>query len=165
VHFWLKVVGLFFDFLFSRPSSGIIFVALMKQHVLGDPLFTFQWVGVVFNVVSVFLVGGTAILNESSGSKEDDGSGQALVGVLLVMLGAVVQAMQFVFEEKVMTMVSCDGNLTCPSYEAAALTLSPGYPFASIAFDWNGRFVGDDTMCRCGLPFSILSARGRPRFI
>ena len=84
-------------------GSGIIFVALMKQHVLGDPLYGFQWVGVVWNVVSVFLVGGTAILNENP----DDGStqsGSALLGVLLVMSGAVVQAMQFVFEEKVMTM-------------------------------------------------------------
>eukprot|EP00339_Tiarina_fusa_P014376 CAMPEP_0117007570 /NCGR_PEP_ID=MMETSP0472-20121206/7408_1 /TAXON_ID=693140 ORGANISM="Tiarina fusus, Strain LIS" /NCGR_SAMPLE_ID=MMETSP0472 /ASSEMBLY_ACC=CAM_ASM_000603 /LENGTH=433 /DNA_ID=CAMNT_0004709387 /DNA_START=66 /DNA_END=1365 /DNA_ORIENTATION=+ len=85
-------------------GSGIIFVALMKQNVLGDRLFSFQWVGVFWNVVSVFLVGGTAILNEASESKEDNGSGQALLGVLLVMLGAVVQAMQFVFEEKVMTM-------------------------------------------------------------
>jgi len=40
-------------------GSGIIFVALMKQHILGDKLYTFQWVGVFWNVVSVFLVGGT----------------------------------------------------------------------------------------------------------
>jgi drug/metabolite transporter (DMT)-like permease len=86
-------------------GSGIIFVALMKQHVLGDSLFGFQWVGVVWNVVSVILVGGTAIMNEG-GSSDDDSeeSGQALLGVVLVMAGAVVQAMQFVFEEKVMTM-------------------------------------------------------------
>lgn len=86
-------------------GSGIIFVALMKQHVLGDSLFGFQWVGVFWNVVSVVLVGGTAILNESAKSDGDsDTSGQALLGVVLVMSGAVVQAMQFVFEEKVMTM-------------------------------------------------------------
>lgn len=88
-------------------GSGIIFVALMKQHVLGDSLYTFQWVGVFWNVISVILVGGTAILNESSkGDDEDENApqGQALLGVLLVMAGAVVQAMQFVFEEKVMTM-------------------------------------------------------------
>lgn len=84
-------------------GSGIIFVALMKQHVLGDALYKFQWVGVFWNVISVFLVGGTAILNESpeDGSAE---SGSALLGVMFVMAGAVVQAMQFVFEEKVMTM-------------------------------------------------------------
>lgn len=85
-------------------GSGIIFVALMKQHVLGDHLFSFQWVGVFWNVVSVVLVGGTAVLNESAKTTDDDQNGQALLGVLLVMAGAVVQAMQFVFEEKVMTM-------------------------------------------------------------
>lgn len=78
----------------------------MKQHVLGDRLFAFQWIGVFWNVVSVFLVGGTAILNESERAQDDEASGEALLGVLLVMAGALVQAMQFVFEEKVMTMVS-----------------------------------------------------------
>lgn len=73
---------------------GIIFVALMKQHVLGDHLFAFQWIGVFWNVVSVFLVGGTAIISESEKSvDEEDTAGRALLGVLLVMAGAVVQAM------------------------------------------------------------------------
>jgi len=88
-------------------GSGIIFVALMKQFVLGDRLFAFQWIGVFWNVAAVILVGGTAILNEKTGEivKEDDETGgSAMLGVLLVMAGAVVQAMQFVFEEKVMTM-------------------------------------------------------------
>jgi multidrug transporter EmrE-like cation transporter len=84
-------------------GSGIIFVALMKQHVLGDHLFMFQWIGVFFNVTAVIIVGGTAILNESE-NDESASSGDALLGVSLVMAGAVVQAMQFVFEEKVMTM-------------------------------------------------------------
>jgi len=92
-------------------GSGIVFVALMKQYVLKDHLYTYQWVGVVYNVVSVFLVGGTAVLNELDGSVGGiDGDvstkdpGLAFLGVLLVMCGAFVQALQFVFEEKVMTM-------------------------------------------------------------
>jgi drug/metabolite transporter (DMT)-like permease len=83
-------------------GSGIIFVALMKQHVLGDHLYKFQWVGVFWNVMSVFLVGGTAILNSSQNSTVEPG--EALLGVVLVMCGAFVQALQFVFEEKVMAM-------------------------------------------------------------
>lgn len=83
-------------------GSGIIFVALMKQHILGDHLYRFQWVGVFWNVVSVFLVGGTAILN--SNESETVEPGEALLGVVLVMCGAFVQALQFVFEEKVMAM-------------------------------------------------------------
>jgi hypothetical protein len=94
-------------------GSGIIFVALMKQNVLGDRLYNFQWVGVGWNVVSVFLVGATAILNSAASDPNDVtasmsaaqyGGGEALLGVLLVMAGAFVQALQFVFEEKVMSM-------------------------------------------------------------
>jgi hypothetical protein len=83
-------------------GSGIIFVALMKQHVLDDKLYTFQWLGVFWNVVSVLLVGATAILKSSERSAEDPG--EALLGIMLVMMGAFIQALQFVFEEKVMTM-------------------------------------------------------------
>ena len=93
-------------------GSGIIFVALMKQNVLGDRLYNFQWVGVGWNVVSVLLVGATAILNSASSSDGAGasasmakyGGGEALLGVVLVMAGAFVQALQFVFEEKVMKM-------------------------------------------------------------
>lgn len=101
-------------------NAGIIFVAIMKQNILGDKLFKFQWVGVFWNVVSVIMVGSTAILSEAlgggGGDDEDDGGGsadtedsskatsKALLGVMLIMLGAFVQAMQFVFEEKVLTM-------------------------------------------------------------
>jgi drug/metabolite transporter (DMT)-like permease len=84
-------------------GSGIIFVALMKQHVLGDNLYRFQWLGVAWNVMAVLLVGATAILSSSTESHEVDGS-YVLLGILLVLTGAFVQALQFVFEEKVMTM-------------------------------------------------------------
>jgi hypothetical protein len=86
-------------------GSGIIFVALMKQHVLKDRLYNFQWLGVAWNVVSVVLVGSVALLNSSNESSPANiPPEEALLGVLLVMAGAFVQALQFVFEEKVMTM-------------------------------------------------------------
>jgi hypothetical protein len=91
-------------------GSGIIFVALMKQHVLKHALYTFQWIGVGWNVVAVALVGAAAIWNASddnsltSATAAQYSGGQALLGILLVMAGAFVQALQFVFEEKVMTM-------------------------------------------------------------
>eukprot|EP00527_Entomoneis_sp_CCMP2396_P007731 CAMPEP_0198141624 /NCGR_PEP_ID=MMETSP1443-20131203/4607_1 /TAXON_ID=186043 /ORGANISM="Entomoneis sp., Strain CCMP2396" /LENGTH=432 /DNA_ID=CAMNT_0043804427 /DNA_START=336 /DNA_END=1634 /DNA_ORIENTATION=+ len=84
-------------------GSGIIFVALMKQHVLGDRLYIFQWIGVFWNVIAVFMVGATAILSSDNG-ETDLQPGNALLGVSLVMLGAFVQSLQFVFEEKVMTL-------------------------------------------------------------
>jgi len=85
-------------------GSGIIFVALMKQHVLKDHLYNFQWAGVVGNVLSVIFVGATAILSSDNSAKTGGSGGEALLGVLLIMSGAFVQALQFVFEEKVMNM-------------------------------------------------------------
>jgi len=87
-------------------GSGIIFVALMKQNVLGDRLFTYQWIGVAWNVVSVVIVGATAVLNESAQSSDGytQVENKAATGVVLIILGAFIQAMQFAFEEKVMSM-------------------------------------------------------------
>ena len=83
-------------------------------------------VGVFWNVVSVLIVGGTALLasssssssssgttegggrgdggGESSGSTGDVTASETLLGVMLMIAGAFVQAIQFVFEEKVMKM-------------------------------------------------------------
>ncbi|KAK1748421.1 hypothetical protein QTG54_000360 [Skeletonema marinoi] len=87
-------------------GSGIIFVALMKQHVLKDHLHQYHWVGVFWNVVSVVIVGGTAMLasgGDGEGSNNSNTS-ETFWGVCLLMSGAFVQAVQFVFEEHVMTM-------------------------------------------------------------
>jgi len=87
-------------------GSGIIFVALMKQYVLKDHLHKYHWVGVFWNVVSVVIVGGTAML-ASGGDGEgrnNSNTSQTFWGVCLLMAGAFVQAVQFVFEEHVMTM-------------------------------------------------------------
>jgi drug/metabolite transporter (DMT)-like permease len=100
-------------------GSGIVFVALMKHYALKDRLYSFQWIGVGWNVVSVILVGLTAILASSSSSSssstpsstdvllETEATSDAsfvMLGILLVLSGALIQALQFVFEEKVMTM-------------------------------------------------------------
>jgi hypothetical protein len=89
-------------------GAGIIFVAIMKHNFLGNRLYHFQWLGVVYNVLSVILVGMTAVLSErqhsSDTEKNDEESSQAFIGILLVMTGAFVQALQYVLEEKVMTM-------------------------------------------------------------
>ena len=67
-----------------------------KQH-------KFHWVGVFWNVISVVIVGATALL-ATSGSNGNVTSAQTFMGVCLMMAGAFVQAVQFVFEEHVMKM-------------------------------------------------------------
>ena len=60
-----------------------------------------------WNVVSVVVVGATALLASSGdrdGSNSDVTSAQTFLGVCLMMAGAFVQAVQFVFEEHVMKM-------------------------------------------------------------
>jgi len=83
-------------------GSGIIFVALMKQHVLKEHLHKFHWTGVFFNVISVVIVGATALLASSDSSKATPS--ETFLGVCLMMAGAFVQAVQFVFEEHAMKM-------------------------------------------------------------
>eukprot|EP00584_Thalassiosira_punctigera_P007795 CAMPEP_0172532542 /NCGR_PEP_ID=MMETSP1067-20121228/5560_1 /TAXON_ID=265564 ORGANISM="Thalassiosira punctigera, Strain Tpunct2005C2" /NCGR_SAMPLE_ID=MMETSP1067 /ASSEMBLY_ACC=CAM_ASM_000444 /LENGTH=481 /DNA_ID=CAMNT_0013317073 /DNA_START=144 /DNA_END=1589 /DNA_ORIENTATION=+ len=90
-------------------GSGIIFVALMKQHVMKEHLHKFHWVGVFWNVISVVIVGATALLASSSSDEDGDNPkgatpSQTFLGVCLMMAGAFVQAVQFVFEEHVMKM-------------------------------------------------------------
>lgn len=149
-------------------GSGIIFVALMKQHVLGDRLYHFQWLGVVWNVASVFLVGATAILN----SQNDDAreAGEALLGVLLVMAGAFVQALQFVFEEKVMTMEDASAVrvvcLCCWQIVTNPCLLLVWVAMAATTITyWNGRLVGDRLVLDCRLSVGILSSGRRPWFV
>lgn len=91
-------------------GSAIIFVALMKQHVLKERLHSFHWVGVGWNVVSVVLVGATALLAAASlGGTDDESnadgtSSKALLGVCLLLAGAFVQGLQYVFEERLMKL-------------------------------------------------------------
>ena len=91
-------------------GGSIVFVAILKQFMLGDILKNFMWVGVSWNVMSIVLVGLTAALAASSAAasgevEEGSGSdGKPLLGVFLILCGAVVQSLQYAFEEKVMSM-------------------------------------------------------------
>jgi len=135
-------------------GSGIIFVALMKQHFLGHRQLKFQWIGFFWNVVSVVVIGATATLNERGGVGENDDelkeqNAKALMGVLLVMAGAFVQALQFVFEEKVMMMEvpaqpllligmeGAWGTLICLVVMYPLAYITPGSDHGSYENPWN----------------------------
>lgn len=83
-------------------GSGIIFTALFRTWAFQQPLYRFQWLGVVFNLVSIVLVGLTALLNSST-SPEEGNLQEVIFAIVIMLLGTCVQSMQFVFEEKVMT--------------------------------------------------------------
>lgn len=79
-------------------GGAIVFVAILKHFVIGDKLAGFMWVGVSLNVMSIVMVGATAS-GETGGEDEKN----PLVGVCLILCGAVVQSLQYAFEEKVMS--------------------------------------------------------------
>ena len=89
-------------------GSCIIFVALLRQYGLKQHLFRFQWVGVLYNIISVVLVGTAALRNATANSfhsttEEDRETMQnVLFGVAFMLTGTLVQAMQFALEEKIM---------------------------------------------------------------
>jgi len=88
-------------------GGAIVFVAILKQFVIGDKLKKFQWVGVLWNVVAIVLVGYTALLTMGDASIEtniDPKYNDPLFGVGLILSGALVQSLQYAFEEKVMSM-------------------------------------------------------------
>lgn len=95
-------------------GGSIVFVALLKQFYLMDRLKRFMWVGVIWNVVSICLVGYVANLNSTLTSKGEEGGedplkdnsemNHPLIGVALILLGAVVQSLQYAWEEKVMSL-------------------------------------------------------------
>ena len=96
-----------------------MFVAILKQFVLKDVLKRYQWVGIVLNCLSIVLVGFTAMMIEASNAAADEAAGtiavgsggSAFLGVVLILLGALVQSLQYVFEEKVMSAGEDDPNM------------------------------------------------------
>lgn len=98
-------------------GGAIVFVAVLKQFFLADKdkLKRYQWVGVFWNFISILLVGYTAMsttddsssdnsINSSSSSSGDSSSANVLMGIILILSGAFVQSLQYVFEERMMNM-------------------------------------------------------------
>lgn len=85
-------------------GGAIVFVAILKQFVLGHRLKNYQWVGVGWNVVAIVLVGATALLSPSTEAEVSSKYNDPLLGVTLILCGAFVQSLQYAFEEKVMSM-------------------------------------------------------------
>jgi drug/metabolite transporter (DMT)-like permease len=86
-------------------GSSIIFVAIMKQFVFGHHLPTYKWIGIFYNVISIILVGVTALLSagDTSSAEASSEDNNPLLGVSLILCGAFVQSLQYVYEERMMT--------------------------------------------------------------
>ncbi|KAG7381316.1 hypothetical protein PHYPSEUDO_006202 [Phytophthora pseudosyringae] len=79
----------------------IIFVALLKVFVLKDRLRSYMWIGIGFNMLAALMVGATSLAD--SGSQDNNATNQhPAFGVFMVVLSCAIQAVQYVFEEKLM---------------------------------------------------------------
>lgn len=102
-------------------GSAIVFVAILKQFVLKDVLKRYMWVGIALNVLSIVMVGFTAMMIDAATAPSAAevaadpagaaAGGSAMLGVVLILLGAFVQSLQYVFEEKVMSAHEDDPNV------------------------------------------------------
>lgn len=84
--------------------------------MLKDILKRYMWVGIALNVLSIVLVGFTAMMIDASTPHSDAegdaaAGGSAFLGVVLILMGAFVQSLQYVFEEKVMSASEDDPNV------------------------------------------------------
>ncbi|CAH0521132.1 unnamed protein product [Peronospora belbahrii] len=82
-------------------STVIVFVALLKVFVLKDRLRGYMWIGIGFNMVAALMVGATSLVDADT-QKNNAEKQHPAFGVLMVVLSCAIQAVQYVFEEKLM---------------------------------------------------------------
>lgn len=81
-------------------GAVIVFSAMFTVIFLKRQLRMYHWAGIFFTVLGLFLIGTSAILDEAATAKT---SGNAHVGIALVILAQVFAAFQFTFEEHLLT--------------------------------------------------------------
>ncbi|TDH71869.1 hypothetical protein CCR75_001070 [Bremia lactucae] len=79
----------------------IVFVALLKVFVLKDRLRSYMWIGIGLNMLAAVLVGATSLADSTSQDNNSTTQHPAF-GVLMIVLSCAIQAIQYVFEEKLM---------------------------------------------------------------
>ena len=138
-------------------GAAIVFVAILKQFFLHDALSNFQWIGIFWNVVAIFLVGGVAMITpQGAGSGSDDSvseSNDPGLGIALILAAALVGAFQYAFEERAMKMeiaapplflIGMEGLWGCVvcifiMYPIAYFT--PGNDLGSFENPWNTYYM------------------------
>ncbi|KAL3317470.1 hypothetical protein Ciccas_003882 [Cichlidogyrus casuarinus] len=82
-------------------GSLIIFAGILAVIFLKKPLRCFQWVGILFNVCGLCLVGVSSVFKTGDSSRVISPL-KTLLGVFLVLLGALGTASQMTVEEKLL---------------------------------------------------------------
>ena len=110
-----------------RGGASIAITSLLKHFFIpGGALKSHQWAGVIISVLSIMLCAQSAGCSTGSAKDDDDESASnaaalATWGVVLILLGGTVQAMQYVFEERVMGEDMISDDVGDPAYLVVGL--------------------------------------------
>lgn len=96
-------------------GAAVVFVAILKHFVVGDKLKPYMWVGVFFCLLSVVVVGFKAMTDKKDIEADEDMKNPA-IGVALILGGALVQSLQYVFEEMAMSDKEDTGAAKVPPF-------------------------------------------------
>merc|ERR1719487_597238 len=83
-------------------GSAIVFCALFSVWFLKRTMYAFHYIGILLCVLGVALVGYASVMGSSEGSAGSSDAAEAALGMVLVLLGQVVQAAQVIAEEWLM---------------------------------------------------------------
>merc|ERR1719487_1250538 len=83
-------------------GSAIVFCALFSVWFLKRTMYAFHYIGILLCVLGVALVGYASVMGSSEGSAGSSDATEAALGMVLVLLGQVVQAAQVIAEEWLM---------------------------------------------------------------
>eukprot|EP00033_Pygsuia_biforma_P000188 GCRY01000237.1.p1 GENE.GCRY01000237.1~~GCRY01000237.1.p1 ORF type:complete len:410 (+),score=80.66 GCRY01000237.1:2-1231(+) len=84
----------------------LFFGAVWSIIFLKRKLKSFQWLGITFVIIALFMVGSASIFGDSSGNKP--AWYLELIGVLLIIVAQAIQAGQIVIEDFLMSNIDCD---------------------------------------------------------
>lgn len=122
----------------------IVLNALMKQFYLNSPLSKQMWLGVSIITVAVCLVGASPLLDDERGKQEGastaQGAGDTALGLMLTLGGTCMQALQYAYEEKVMS-----GDCPAPPWLLVGMEGFYGTLFLVVGvYPIAGMLPGDD---------------------
>lgn len=109
-------------------GSIIVITALMKKFVLDSNLRIHMWLGVGIITLAMLLVASSSFLSPDPGAVA--GGKDPRIGILLVVVGCLAQGVQYIFEEKVMSVDNAPPLVVigCEGLWGTLLTLVLVYP-------------------------------------
>lgn len=129
----------------TLKGARVIFSALLLVIFLKRKLFAFHWVSIVGTVVGLVVASIPSVVESDSKSNKNS-TGDALMGIGLVLSGEFIRSLRGVIEEKMMKKMKYDALLVVGLQGIYALVLSiPALFVVSVITDSKGKPLEDLT--------------------